>query len=315
MTQAPHSILDHAGLDRGKATALVADALNGADDGELYLEHSQSEGLVFDNGRLKSASFDTSQGFGLRAVVGRGGGLCPFGRDFGAGDPPRLRRGAGGEDRPHRHLCRGAAADQRQALRRREPAPGAELRREGEAPRGDRRLCPRKDPRVRQVTASLAGSHSVVEILRADGNLVRDVRPLVRINVSVVVGDGDRQETGSHGMGGREGFERFVTAESWQSAVDEALRQALVNLGAIPAPGRHLRRGARPRLARHPPPRGRRPRPRGRLQPQEGERLRRADGPARRLARRHRRRRRHDPHPPRLAHRRRRGHAHRRRRR
>ena len=106
MTQAPHSILDHAGLDRGKATALVADALKGADDGELYLEHSQSEGLVFDNGRLKSASFDTSQGFGLRAVVGRGGGLCPFGRDFGAGDPPRLRRGAGGEDRPHRHLCR-----------------------------------------------------------------------------------------------------------------------------------------------------------------------------------------------------------------
>src|SRR5690606_30041438 len=93
-----------------------------------------------------------------------------------------------------------------------------------------------KDPRVRQVTASLAGSHSIVEILRADGNLVRDVRPLVRVNVSLVVGDGDRQETGSHGMGGREGFERFITADTWQTAVDEALRQALVNLDAVPAP-------------------------------------------------------------------------------
>ncbi|HET7715144.1 MAG TPA: metallopeptidase TldD-related protein, partial [Bauldia sp.] len=93
-----------------------------------------------------------------------------------------------------------------------------------------------KDPRVRQVTASLAGSHNVVEILRADGHLVRDIRPLVRINVSVVVGDGDRQESGSHGMGGRESFERFVTPEAWQGAVDEALRQALVNLTAIPAP-------------------------------------------------------------------------------
>ena len=93
-----------------------------------------------------------------------------------------------------------------------------------------------KDDKVRQVTASLAGSYKVVEILRADGRLVRDVRPLVRVGVNVVVGDGDRQESGSHGMGGREGFAHFVTGESWQSAVDEALRQALVNLTAVPAP-------------------------------------------------------------------------------
>ena len=169
-----------------------------------------------------------------------------------------------------------------------------------------------KDPRVRQVTASLAGSHSVVEILRADGNLVRDVRPLVRINVSVVVGDGDRQETGSHGMGGREGFERFVTDDVMAVGGRRGAPPGAGQPRRHPGARRHLRRRARPGLAGHPPPRGGRPRPRGRLQPQEGERLRRADGPARRLARRHRRRRRHDPHPPRLAHRRRRGHADRR---
>ena len=93
-----------------------------------------------------------------------------------------------------------------------------------------------KDPRVRQVSASLAATWQAVEILRADGETYRDVRPLVRVNVSVVVGDGDRQETGSDGYGGREGYERFIATDAWQGAVDDAVRQALVNLEAVPAP-------------------------------------------------------------------------------
>ena len=93
-----------------------------------------------------------------------------------------------------------------------------------------------KDPKVRQVTASLAASWQQVEILRADGQVVRDVRPMVRLNVSVVVGDGDRQESGSYGMGGRKGFGEFIAEDNWKYAADEALRQALVNLEAIPAP-------------------------------------------------------------------------------
>jgi TldD protein len=93
-----------------------------------------------------------------------------------------------------------------------------------------------KDPRVRQVSASVAATWQVVEILRADGETYRDVRPLVRMSVSVVVGDGDRQETGSYGCGGREGFERFIAEDSWRGAVDEAIRQGLVNLSAVAAP-------------------------------------------------------------------------------
>ena len=290
MTQAPHSILDHAGLDRGKATALVADALNGADDGELYLEHRSREGLVFDNGRLKSASFDTSQGFGLRAVAGEAAGYAHSGEISEPAIRRACGRGAGGQARPHRHLCRGAAAAPtasstatRTRSMRRAFADKVKLLEAIDA------YARAEDPRVRQVTASLAGSRKRVEILRADGKLVRDVRPLVRLNVSVVVGDGDRQETGSYGMGGREGFEQFVDRRvTGTSAVDEALRQALVNLDAVPAPAGDHRRGARPGLARHPAARGGRPWPRGRLQPQEGQRLRRADGPARRLARRDR---------------------------
>jgi TldD protein len=93
-----------------------------------------------------------------------------------------------------------------------------------------------KDPRVRQVTASLVGSWQAVQILRAGGQRVGDVRPLVRLNVSVVVGDGDRMESGSYGCGGRLMFDRFVDPDMWHHAVDEAIRIALVNLDAVPAP-------------------------------------------------------------------------------
>jgi TldD protein len=93
-----------------------------------------------------------------------------------------------------------------------------------------------KDPRVRQVTASVAATWQVVEILRGDGESYRDVRPLVRLNVSVVAGEGDRQETGSHGFGGREGYARFISSDAWRGAVDEAVRQATLNLTAVAAP-------------------------------------------------------------------------------
>ncbi len=89
---------------------------------------------------------------------------------------------------------------------------------------------------MRQVTASITATWQAVEILRGDGETYRDVRPLVRVSVSVVVGDGDRQETGSDGYGGREGYERFLATNAWQGAVDNAIRQALVNLDAVPAP-------------------------------------------------------------------------------
>ena len=129
-----------------------------------------------------------------------------------------------------------------------------------------------KDERVRQVTASLGASWQVVEIVRPDGEIYRDIRPLVRVNVSVVAGSGDRQESGSYGFGGREGYQRFIASKSWQHAVDEAVRQALINLEFDPRPRRRDGRGARPRLARRDAARGGRPRPRRRLQPQEDPR-------------------------------------------
>jgi TldD protein len=224
------------GLDPEVARRVTAAALDGADDGELYLEYVQSESLTFDNGRLKGASFDTSQGFGLRAVTGEVTGFAHSGEISEAA----LKRAADAVSAVRGgHAGTWAAAPSRTNTRLYADAnpigaPSFEdkvkLLAEIDA------YARAKDPRVRQVSASLGASWQVVEILRPDGFHVRDVRPLVRLNVSVVTGEGSRQESGSHGFGGREGFERFVAVDRWQAAVDEALRQSLVNLSAVPAP-------------------------------------------------------------------------------
>jgi len=236
MTKSHESILERSGLDRERARGIVAEALGGADDGELFVEYSQAEGLVFDNGRLKSASFDTNQGFGLRAVAGEAAGYA-HSSDISEASIRRAADAIQAVKHGHTGVHADAPRGTNVALYSDENPIGApnfaekvKLLEKIDA------YTRSKDSRVRQVTASLAGSWQIVEILRADGTLVRDVRPLVRINVSVVVGDGDKQESGSHGTGGREGFERFVTEDVWQGAVDEALRQALVNLSAVPAP-------------------------------------------------------------------------------
>ncbi|EKF19878.1 metalloprotease TldD [Nitratireductor pacificus] len=232
----PKSLLDAFDCSTDRLRTLVADTLRGADDGELFLEYSEGEALVFDDGRLKTANFNTDRGFGLRAVAGEASGYAHSSELSEAA----VRRAADAVSAVKAGHSGSLAAA---------PA-GTNLRLYGdENPIADPDFAAKakllqeidawvraRDPRVRQVTASLAASWQQVEILRADGQLARDIRPLVRVNVSVMVGDGDRQETGSYGMGGRKSFGDFLAEGSWQFAAGEALRQALVNLEAVPSP-------------------------------------------------------------------------------
>jgi TldD protein len=230
------SLISQFDIAEERVRRIVADTIAGADDGELYLESSESEALLFDNGRLKTANYSTDRGFGLRAVAGEATGYAHAGelshaallRAADAVSTVKTGHSGALADAPartNRHLY----GDENPIL-----SPGfeakARLLQEIDA------HLRAADPRVRQVTASLASSWQHVEIVRADGQVVRDIRPLVRMNVSVVVGDGDRQETGSYGTGGRKGFDEFLTEDSWTFAAGEALRQALVNLEAAPAP-------------------------------------------------------------------------------
>jgi TldD protein len=230
------SLIERAGLDPARVAQHVRHGLEGADDGELYLEYKQAEMLVFDNGRLKQATFDTAQGFGLRAVKGEAVG---YAHASDVSEAALIRAADAVRAVKSGHSGRYAEAPPRSNVRLygdENPLGAPEFDAKARLLETIDAYARAKDPRVRQVSASLAASWQVIEILRPDGETYRDVRPMVRVNVSVVAGDGDRQETGGHGYGGREGYAKFIESGAWQGAVDEAVRQALVNLESVPAP-------------------------------------------------------------------------------
>jgi len=225
-----------SGMDRGRVQAQVDDALKGADDGELFLEHSQSESFSFDDGRLKAASFDTTQGFGLRAVSGEVTGYAhatELSEDAIARAANTVRavaRGHGGI------AAAGPVRSNVKLYTDLDPLQTAGFEAKVKLLEEMNAYARGRDGRVRQVSASLSGEWQQIEILRPGGETYRDIRPLVRLSVSVVVEQDGRQESGSFGGGGRSGYETYLAPDYWHAAVDEALRQALVNLDSVPAP-------------------------------------------------------------------------------
>src|SRR5258708_11309454 len=230
------SLLDRANLDRDSVRHEVARGLTGPDDGELFLKYAQTEALMFDNGRLKQATYDTSQGFGLRAVKDDAVGYAHAGDVqipalIRAADAvAAVRGGYSGNFAPAPAHTNVRLYGDENPLDARGFESKVKLLAEIDAYIRD------KDPRVRQVTVSLGATWQVVEIVRPDGESYRDIRPLVRVNVSVVAGQGDRQESGSKGYGGREGYARFIETKAWREAAAGAVPEARGNLQPVPAP-------------------------------------------------------------------------------
>ncbi|MCC7319804.1 MAG: metalloprotease TldD [Rubellimicrobium sp.] len=223
-------------LDQDRALALLREAVAGADDGDLFLERRRAEVLGRDDGRLRTASYDAAEGFGLRALKGETAGHA----HSTTLDESALRRavatarlavGAGG----------GTPAPPPAPTNRRlygdadpigDAGFGAKADLLGEIDAFARAL----DPRVVQVSASLAASLQEVAILRPEGRLFTDTRPMARLSVSVILEENGRRESGSHGTGGRHGLTTLMEPALWQGAVREALRIAAVNLSAEDAP-------------------------------------------------------------------------------
>ncbi|MBM6576391.1 metalloprotease TldD [Microvirga sp. SRT01] len=217
------------------AQTLAADALGKADDGELYLQYRKSEAFGFDDGRLKTASYDTNAGFGLRAVSGETTAFAHANEVSEAAikraaqtmaliDPSAAAKAPPPQGN-NRHLYTDADpldlipfADKVNLCQTIDAAARA------------------RDPRVAQVSVGLSGSWSVVEIVRPDGFVATDVRPLVRLNIQIVVEQNGRRETGTFGIGGRYLYDRLFEDATWNRGIDEALAQALVNLDAVAAP-------------------------------------------------------------------------------
>ena len=235
MTDSPFRPFDTM-LDAGEALTLLQHATSGADDGELFLERTRSEALVFDDGRVKTASYDAAEGFGLRAVRGEAVGYAHSSEISEAAlrravTTARLAVGDGGGT-----LADGPAATNVKLYTDEDPIAGATFPVKIETLREMDAFARDLDSRVVQVTAVIMASCQEVEILRPDGVHLRDVRPMTRVNVSVIVEHNGRRESGTAGGGGRVGLDGLMDPADWQGKTREALRVALVNLEAEPAP-------------------------------------------------------------------------------
>ena len=223
-------------LDRDAALEILRNTLIGADDGELFLERCRSEVLSFDDGRMRTSSFDASEGFGLRAVQGETIGYAhsteiseqAMRRATGT---VRLAIGAGGGT-----LAAAPQATNQKLYSDRNPLSDSTFPAKIDILREMDAYARGLDQRVVQVSATIAASHQEVVILRADGPDVSDSRPMVRMNVSVIVEQDGQRQTGYVGGGGRYGLNGMLAPTHWQPLIHEALRIAVVNLFAIPAP-------------------------------------------------------------------------------
>src|SRR3954469_18842625 len=225
----------YRGLDPDGAKRLAATHLGAHDDGELFLQYAASESFGFDDGRLKPADYHTSSAFGLRGVSGE---TTPFAHANEISEAaieraaatlklldPRKGDAAAAPARTNQSMY---GADDPLAL-----VPFAEKV----------ALCQKidaaaraRDPRVAQVSVSLAASWSVIDIVRGDGFVASDVRPLVRLGVQIVAEQNGRRETGYHGLGGRYLYDNLFDEAQWTRAIDVAFAQALVNLESVAAP-------------------------------------------------------------------------------
>ena len=232
----PRRFLYHDGqLDPDTARRVTAQMLSNCDDGELYLQYRASESFGFDDGRLKTADYSTDAGFGLRGVSGEMTGFAHANEISEAA----IRRA--GETLTLLDPAKGAMTAAPRQNNRHLYTDGDPM---GLIPFADKvALCQQidaaaraRDPRVVQVTVALSASWSVVEIVRADGFVAHDVRPLVRLNVSIVAEENGRRESGYHGLGGRYLYDKLFEPATWNRCIDEALAQALVNLQSVDAP-------------------------------------------------------------------------------
>jgi TldD protein len=225
--------LDDNHLDQALNRLLV----RGVDTADLYFQFSRHESWSLEDGIVKEGEHSIDQGVGVRAVAGEKTGFAysdeivvPALMQASDAAGAIVRQGKQGRVqawKPQQGHRLYPSSDPIASL-----DDGAKVALLQDVDRGARRL----DPRVKQVMASLSAAHEIIMVFSSDGILAADVRPLVRLNVTVMVEENGNREQGYSGGGGRFGYEYFFEADRAMDYAREAVRQALVNLDAVPAP-------------------------------------------------------------------------------
>ncbi len=228
-------------VTKEQAEQIVSETLNNYDDGELYLENSRSESLLLDDGKIKNTSFDSNLGFGFRAVQDDITAFCHSNiiskkslKDAASNLIENIKTKSKAKQ-AHPQKTNKALYDDIDPIERKPFKEKIELLKEIDT------YTRSKNPNVKQVTASFFGEHQSIEIIKSDSQVYKDNRPLVRFNVSVMLENNGRKETGSYGTGGRMDYENYLSNENWKKICDEAIRQAEVNLESKPAPAGEMK--------------------------------------------------------------------------
>jgi TldD protein len=230
-------------IGRDQVSSMVQKALHGSDDGELFFETTPSESFLFDDGRLKNANFDISSGFGSRLVSGDITGYANstiLNKQSIKSSLDVIQTARNGKDifiSERKHPVKESSADIKKSLySESNPLNSISFDEKIKLVKNIDEFLRSYDNRVQQVSVSLSGNFQSIMIFNKEGEIVTDERPLVRLNISVIVNNGKRQESGSYGTGGRWDYTRLNSKDFYQNAAKKALSQALTNLDSIDTP-------------------------------------------------------------------------------
>ena len=232
-------LLDPFGLDEGHLSrALSAIKAHQVDDADLYFQYTRTEGWSLEEGIVKTGSFSIDQGVGVRAVAGEKTAFA-YSDDISEASlmdaATTVRAIATAAQNKRTKVPARRVSASRSLYPSLDPMSTLDSTAKVKLLEKVEKLARAKDPRVVQVMAGLATEYDVVMVARADGTLAADVRPLIRLSVSVIAEQNGRREAGSSGGGGRFGLAYFDDALV-QTYVQEAVHAALTNLDARPAP-------------------------------------------------------------------------------
>ena len=235
------NFLKNKNLNYEKAQSLVNNTLVDCDDGELYLEDTKSESILLDDNKIKSSSFKRDTGYGLRGVTedkvaySHSNNISEKSLEMSCDNIKSTLKHCHGK---YNHSINKTNQKFYDEL---DPIENKSLKTKIELLKEINQYARSKDGCVKQVTANFLGEHKNVEILRPGGELFTDSRPLVRINVSILVEKNGRKETGMYGVGGRQSYDNYLKNDDWKKICDEAFRMAYANLESKPSPAGEMK--------------------------------------------------------------------------
>ena len=216
------NFFEKSDISRNQAENIVSDTLSKCDDGELYLENSKSESILLDDNKIKNSSYSSDLGFGFRAIsdeIVAYSHSNEISKNSLKQSSENLKSTLKSTKGSYNHSIPKSNKNYYENIN---PIEQKTLNEKIKLLNEVNKYIRSKDNNVKQVTANFLGEQKSVEIIRSGGEILSDVRPLVRFNISVLLEKNGRKETGVYGIGGRQSYDSYLKEDNWKNVCDEA---------------------------------------------------------------------------------------------